>query len=400
MNNVPNFFHSFAHFASFAVKNHRKERKGIRIILISFTTVTAYKNSSKTIGFTLVELLVVIAIIGMLIALLLPAVQAARESARRIQCRSNLKQWGIALHHYHDIHNALPRMEERWQDTSDPPQVVWTGFPTTANTGLSIHARLFPYIEQGAFIMAHAHVLQEPLYSDRTALNLNIDPLLDYLCPMLVCPSESEAKTQTRATSGPSGNVRPVAATNYVFCNGTGIGPFCEIGAVTVKDGLFSRWTTDMSMMADGTSNTLAISESLIAPSDASPTTDRKVWRRILMLDIATGEGSNGWENIDLLAAAQSADPAPSGGSRGFPWLSSRGTSTGFSTYYVPNAGIPGNWIRGVGNSNYNFTSSDHVGGVGACFGDGRVITISDSISLAIWHAASTCAGGETIAAP
>ena len=353
--------------------------------------------TKHTTAFTLVELLVVIAIIGMLIALLLPAVQAAREAARRMQCTNAFKQWGIALHNYHDTNNALPRMEFRWQNMNGADMPVWTDFPATANTDLSIHTRLFPYIEQGAFIMTYFEALQEPLYSDRTALNMNLDPLLDYTSPMLVCPSESEAKIQTRATSGPTGNVRPVAATNYVFCNGTGTGTFFAIGNVSTADGLFSRRTTDMSQMLDGTSNTLAISESLVAPTSSSPTTDRKVWRRILMLDVAGSEGENGWENIDLLAAAMSAEPAPSGGSRGFPWLSSRGTSSGFSTYYTPNAGIPGNWIRGAANSNYNFTSSNHVGGVGACFGDGSVRFIADGIALDVWRAVSTCAGGESV---
>jgi prepilin-type N-terminal cleavage/methylation domain-containing protein len=99
-----------------------------------------FRSKSRRNGFTLVELLVVIAIIGVLIALLLPAVQAAREAARRMQCTNNLKQIGIALHNYHDICDALPAV---------------SAYPASSSAGKwrcgpSWLVTILPYIEQGS----------------------------------------------------------------------------------------------------------------------------------------------------------------------------------------------------------------------------------------------------------
>ncbi len=96
------------------------------------------KNFRSKPGFTLVELLVVIAIIGILIGLLLPAVQAAREAARRMQCTNQIKQIALALHNYHDAHNALP--------TNAP----FSSFGWDNYAPLSVTISLLPFIEESA----------------------------------------------------------------------------------------------------------------------------------------------------------------------------------------------------------------------------------------------------------
>ena len=98
----------------------------------------------RRLAFTLVELLVVIAIIGMLVALLLPAIQAARESARRIECANNLKQWGLAAHLHHDSHNFFPASGWGWHWVGDPDR----GFGRTQPGGWAFS--LLPYVEQDA----------------------------------------------------------------------------------------------------------------------------------------------------------------------------------------------------------------------------------------------------------
>ena len=183
-------------------------------------------------GFTLVELLVVIAIIGVLIALLLPAVQAAREAARRMQCSNNLRQVGLGIQNYHDVNGKIPTMGMR--------------LPGNTNTTgrFSVTVSLLPFIEQ------------IPLYDQFAApLNISVTADIDLLRPKVatyLCPSD---------TIVPPFMGRPYGHTNTVFCIGDHQG---YRDASAHNRGVFNcrgdRWI-DFAFVTDGTSNTIAISE-------------------------------------------------------------------------------------------------------------------------------------------
>lgn len=209
-------------------------------------------NVRHRYGFTLVELLVVIAIIGVLIALLLPAVQQAREAARRIQCSNTLKQIGIAIHNYHDVHLALP--PGHVIQANDPD---WGG--ATADTDVESWgwgAILLPYIEQAA-------LYEQSGLGRGTLLETVIDPVAltpvaSYRCPSDTAPTigvgrlfSDWAISNYKASYGHrhrAVQIAPVAAAQT--------GCFLPIGKPGSAQG-----SLRLRDVTDGTSNTIAIGE-------------------------------------------------------------------------------------------------------------------------------------------
>ena len=188
-------------------------------------------------GFTLVELLVVIAIIGMLIALLLPAVQSAREAARRMQCANNLKQIGIALHNHHDVYKDFPTATGATKNFTD-----------YQNAFLSPHGALMPFMEHAALYER----LYEATAAEGNARNGSGAPYNTQV-NTIKCPSDTGSKSYTDSDRG---------LTNYMFNSGD-----CRPALGYEEDnhrGVFVARTIvrrTFSDIADGTSNTLAVSE-------------------------------------------------------------------------------------------------------------------------------------------
>ncbi len=346
-------------------------------------------------GFTLVELLVVIAIIGVLVGLLLPAVQSAREAARRMQCQNNLKQYGLALHNHMDVHGSFPPGYLCYDESGNRYQ---TGGWQHGQNEMGFHwlANLFPYMEQPGY-----WELVQECDDDRPGHTHNPCDHCEYMSPNHLgrdqlpgfsrCPSAPSVRKQF--SDGSYGLESLAKGSNYAANWGAGNmlswedpelrGAFGTYYAhqndiVTSLGGSGDRFQNDMGMgsndILDGLSNTIALSE-IMGTDGAGPgrSTDiRGVWMSPAMgatiFSAFLGPNSN---EQDVIAACDEQIPADS------PLSCTE--------------------LRGDPNV-YAAARSAHTGGVNAAMCDGSVRFVSDSVDLInIWRPLSTAQAGEVV---
>jgi prepilin-type N-terminal cleavage/methylation domain-containing protein/prepilin-type processing-associated H-X9-DG protein len=336
-------------------------------------------------GFTLIELLVVVSIIAVLIALLLPAVQAARESARRTQCVNNLKQLGLAVNNYATSTGALPPTAN-----TNP-----SGFPVQPTNNFGMKARLLPYLEQEAMWNA----LNQSAIAEATAVAPGAnDTIVTAQVSAFLCPSDNNVPVGAYTFKNGVTGARQTGYGSYpnnigtIFRNNGGKldGPAYHMGN-TSQGG-----TLSIAAIKDGTSSTAIFSEFIRGRNVATSSGLSQVYAGLIPFPSANGFVPL-QTYVDSCKNATSVYPAYD--HKGMKWLNHNCAEGGcYSHIMTPNkqACFFANEGSEAGRTLVG-ASSKHSGGVNVCFLDGSVKFVKDSVSQTTWWALATYKGGETV---
>ena len=365
-----------AWFVSRTGRDSRAGRGGIRSVPPSSPARFA------RLGFTLVELLVVIAIIATLIGLLLPAVQSAREAARRSSCSNNLRQLALGAAVYESARRALPQGNTGGNASNSQGTSDW-----------SVHAQIMPFIEQqslSALIEQNGGLSTDQPGPLRSVVR-------GFKVPTFLCPSDFDRMTNAANSENNVGDAR----NNYRGC----VGNLPTDGANTLNNGVFIHDAhIRLRQVTDGLSKTAMFSEICLGDGDPNAI-DRTDW-------VAISVGAPPSTNLEAyrqtvydacnVAAGQSGEQAQSSYA-GKNWFTGEYTVTLYNHVMTPNSKMcargRGSKLQGSNNAGGSATSasSRHPGGVHVAASDASIHFVDDSVGRDVWWGLGSRNGSEGV---